>query len=288
MLLGAHAVAWATTLGKNTQEGKIGPYPARDHASKMPNNSPPLQEIPSVTPDTKGPNPAPLQNPTRLMPTATTEKDTLVHLDTRSVKRHIMQKPYVPWVQTIGMSIDYGRLAMNLFTKEARRYAGSLSTLFRKNIQLSCTLGHQNLAQDRSMGNKSGYTTAGYYGTIGLDYFVFYNPRNNLYAGLCYGRSSFKNSTKPASPAEQAINKTLTASWWALIIGSEHQLFSRFGLYAGFVVHLKGLSRFEAFEPATNYVIPGYGRSVQNVAPSLTLYIKYQISFLKKSTRNSP
>jgi Domain of unknown function (DUF6048) len=217
------------------------------------------------------------------MPAATTEKDTLVHLDTLSVTQHITQKPYVPWVQTIGMSIDYGRLAMNLFTKEARRYAGSLSILFRKNIQLSCTLGHQNLAQDCSMGNKRGYTTAGYYGTIGLDYFVFYNPRNNLYAGLCYGRSSFKNSTKPASPAERAINKTLTASWWALIIGSEHQLFSRFGLYAGFVVHLKGLGRFEAFEPAPNYVIPGCGRSVQNVAPSLTLYIKYQISFLKST-----
>jgi hypothetical protein len=45
---------------------------------------------------------------------------------------------------------------------------------------------------------------------------------------------------------------------------------------------LKGLGDFKVFEPATNYVIPGYGRSIQNVAPSLTLYIKYQISFLEK------
>ena len=149
-------------------------------------------------------------------------------------------------------------------------------------MQLSGILGYQKLAQARSMGNKSSYTVAGCYGKVGLDYFVFYQPRNNLYAGLRYGRSSFKNRTTPASSAGQVIRKDLTASWWELAIGSEHQLFSDLGLYAGFVICLKGLGSFEVFEPAANYVVPGYGRRVQNAVPSLTLYIKYQISFLKK------
>lgn len=91
------------------------------------------------------------------------------------------------------------------------------------------------------MGNKSSYEVAGYYGNIGLDYFVFINHANNLYAGLRYGRSDFKDSTTPASPTEQITSKNLTASWWELAIGSEHQLFSSFGLDAGLVVHLKSI-----------------------------------------------
>jgi hypothetical protein len=206
-----------------------------------------------------------------------------VRLSALVVKQHITKDPYVPLVHTLGVAVDYGRLglAMNLFTPKARRYAGSLSILFRKNIQLSGTLGYQKLAQERSMGNKNSYIVAGYYGNVGVDYFVFYNPRDNLYTGLRYGRSSFKNSTMPASSAEQVISKDLTASWWELAIDSEHQLFNNSEFYAGFVIYLKGLGRFEAFEPAANYVVPGYGRSVQNIVPSLTSYIEYQISFLK-------
>jgi Domain of unknown function (DUF6048) len=271
MLLGVHATAWATTLGKKSQGERIAQYPTRNHSSKIQQNNHPPHKTTPATPDTKG-----------LKSATTTEEDPLVRLDALVVQQHITQAPYVPVVQTIGVAVDYGRLAMNLFTKEARRYTGSISILFRKNMQLSGTLGYQKLAQERVLSNQSGYTVAGYYGSIGLDYFAVYNLCNNLYAGLRYSRSGFKNSTTPASPTEQIINKNLTASWWELVIGSEHQLFYNFGLYAGLVVHLKGLGHFEQFTPATNYVIPGYGRNVQPVVPALTLYVKYQISFLEK------
>ncbi len=282
MLLGVHAAAWATPLGKKNPREKTTQYPTRKYSSKIQKNNHPLQKTTPATTDTKDPKPSPLKKPTLLKPATRIQEDPLVRLDTLVVKQHITQAPYVPWVQTIGVAVDYGRLTMIFFTKKAHRYAGSLSILFRKNIQLSGILGYQKLVQERSMGNSSGYTVAGYYGNIGLDYFVFYNPRNNLYAGLRYGRSRCKNSTTPASPAEQVINKNLSASWWELVIGSEHQLFSSLGLYAGLIVHFRGLGNFEKFEPATNYIVPGYGRSVQNISPSLTLYIKYQISFLEK------
>lgn len=58
---------------------------------------------------------------------------------------------------------------------------------------------------------------------------------------------------------------------WATVLGKKNQ-----------VVHLKNLGHSEQFTPAINYMIAGYGRNVQPVVPSLTLYIKCQISFLEK------
>lgn len=278
MLLGAHGAALAVPLSRKTQRGEKARYHAKKHAVKTKEYKQAPQKLPPTTPDTKTLKSPFLKKPKLLEPASITSEDPWVRLDTLVVKQHIAQTPYVPWIQTMGIAVDYGRLAMNLFTKDASRYAGSLCILFRKNIQLSGALGYQKLTQACSMGNKSGYTVVGYYGNVGLNYFVFYNPRDNLYAGLRYGRSRFKNSTIPTSLTE----KISIATWWELNIGSEHQLFSNFGLYIGLIGHLKGLGSFEPFEPATNYVVPGYGRSVQNVVPSITLYIKYQISFLKK------
>ena len=278
MLLGVHGAALAVPLSRKTQRGTKAQDHAKKQAVKTKEYKQVPQKLPPTTPDTKILKSSSLKKPKLLEPASITSEDPWVRLDTLVVKQHIAQAPYVPWIQTMGVAVDYGRLAMNSFTKDADRYAGSLHILFRKNIQLSGTLGYQKLTQACSMGNKSGYTVVGYYGNVGLDYFVFYNPRDNLYAGLRYGRSRFKNSTIPTSPTE----KVSTATWWELNIGSEHQLFSSFGLYVGLIGHLKGLGSFETFEPATNYVVPGYGRSVQNVVPSITLYIKYQIYFLKK------
>jgi hypothetical protein len=279
VLLGVHCAASAASLSRNTQREKMTQHDAKKHADKTKKRQTTPQKLLPNTPDTQS---SPLKKPKSLEPAEITSEDPRVHLDTLVVGQHIAQAPYVPLIQTMGVAADYGRLAMNLFTEDACRYAGSLNMLFRKNIQLSGTLGYQKLAQARSMGNKEGYTVAGFYGNIGLGYFVFYNPRDNLYIGLCYGRSGFKNSTMPASSAEQAISINLKASWWALNIGSEHQLFDDFGLYVGLIGHLKGLGSFEKFEPAANYVIPGYGRNVQKVVPSITLYLKYQVSFLEK------
>jgi len=282
MLLGVYGTALATPLSKKPQKGKTAQYRLKKQTGKTKKGNRPPQKEPTATPSTKPPKPAPLKKPKPLEPASITPEDPWVRLDTLVVKQHIFYPPYVPWVQTIGVAVDYGRLSMNLWRRKERRYAGTLSILFRKNVQLSGTLGHQDIGQERSMGNKSGYTVVGYYGNLGLDYFVFYNPRNNLYAGLRYGGSFFQGSTTPVSPLGQVISKDLTASWWELVIGSEHQLFSDLGLYAGFVIHLKKLNSSKKFEPAANYIVPGYGRNVQNIVPAITLYIQYQISFLRK------
>lgn len=283
ILLGIHGTAWTATMSKKTQRrpSRITYQPKKSSRTSRPRKkiktTTPQKKISPPLPTTEAPQPAPTRRPKLLK---IIQPDPWTRLDALVIPQHIAQAPYVPLVQTIGVAADYGRLAMNLWTQQERRYAGSLHIVFRKNIQLSATWGSQKLVKKCELGNKSGYTAAGHYGRIGLDYFVFYKPRYNLYAGLCHGRSYFKNCTTPEN--EHNISNDLAASWWELNIGSEQQLFRDFGLYAGLIFHLRGWGSFAPFEPAINYVVPGYGRCVQKVVPALTLYIKYTVSFLKK------
>lgn len=219
-----------------------------------------------------------LRKPKPLEPTKLAQEDPLEPLDKLIVKQQVSLAPYVPLVQTIDVSLDYGRLAMNLWTPQERRYVGSLGILWRKNIQLSGTWGYNQLHPALVHGNKSAYAVKGHYGSLGLAYFIK-EDRYNLYAGLRHGRSYFTNTTVPPPPV---VSEDLSASWWELTIGSEQRLFKNLGIYAGLMLHLKGFGSFEAFKPASNYVVPGYGRNVSSVAPSVSLYIKYQLSFLEK------
>ena len=280
ILLGLPGTAGATPLQNKPKQGTTAQHHLGKKPSKATQGSPLSQETRPATPDTTPTKP--LKKPKPLSPAQIIQEDPLVPLDQLVVKQQVTLAPYVPLVQTIDVAVDYGRLAMNLWTPQERRYAGSLSILFSKNIQLSGTLGYSQLAPSSVSGNPSAYTVAGKYGSLGLAYFTKYDRDNNLYAGLRYSRSYFENSTVPTSAAEKVISKALTASWWELIIGSEHQLFNKLGLYAGFLLHLKGLGSFEPFAPATNYIVPGYGHSVKTAVPSITLYIQYKISLLEK------
>lgn len=101
--------------------------------------------------------------------------------------------------------------------------------------------GIKNLLKHVAWATKVATKQLGIMAILAQTTLFFINHANNLYAGLRYGRSDFKDSTTPASPTEQITSKNLTASWWELAIGSEHQLFSSFGLDAGLVVHLKSI-----------------------------------------------
>lgn len=261
-----------TTNTKSTAQKK-DKTTENDGEAERTENSPDKEE------EDEAPKKPRLRKPKPLESVKLAQEDPLAPLDKLIVKQEVSLAPCVPLVQTIDIALDYGRLAMNLWHRKERRYAGSLSILWRKNIQLSGTWGYNRLCSDTADGNNESYTVEGQYGSLGLAYFIK-EERYNLYAGLHHGRSYFTNSTASTS-------KDLTARWWELVIGSEQRLFRNSGIYAGLTFHLKGLGSFGSFEPATNYVVPGYGRSVSPVAPSVSLYIKYQISFLKKQIRFS-
>lgn len=223
-----------------------------------------------------------LPKPKPLKPIQTASPDPLPPLDQLVVKRPTWMAPYVPFVQEVAVGIDYGRLVMNIFTQPAHRYEGSLGILFRKHIQLSADLGYKKLTPKHSSSNKSKYEVAGLYGRIGLDYLTRYSARDNLYAGLRYGRSHFTNSTKPDNTHTKAIRQALTASWFELVVGSDTRLFPKLGLYAGLALRLGILYNFQQFKPAKNYVIPGYGRTTNKLVVDLSLYIQYRLSFLDR------
>ena len=262
-----------------TKKGKKLPQTTKRKTTKYnskrkPNKTKKGKKLPQTTkPSTPS---KPLKKPRTLSPARLTQEDPLVPLDLLVVKQQGTLAPYVPLVQAIDLAVDYGRLAMNLWTPKERRYVGSLSILFRKNVQLSGTLGYNRLPATPDSSN----TVEGVHGCLGLAYFIKYDRYSNLYTGVRYGIGYFKHSVKPTPKATS--NQSSRAAWWELVLGSEQQLLHNWGLYAGFILHLKGLKHFETFAPATNHTIPGYGWSVQKVAPSITLYIKYTISFLAK------
>ncbi|MEM9417111.1 MAG: DUF6048 family protein [Bacteroidota bacterium] len=304
MLLGQHGIAQATPSAKQAMEGKqdttsISPAPSKEEATSEDNqdvtskkstaqNEEKMLEndeedrILDEEEEDEFPKKPRLRKPKLLEPVKLAQEDPLASLDKLIVKKQVPLAPYVPLVQTIDVAFDYDKIAWTLWKRKEQSFAVNVSILWRKNIQLSGTWGYNQLRPALVKGNIEAYTVQGQYGTVGLAYFVKYNLYNNLYAGLLYGRSYFKNSTVPTPDVQQVISKDLTASWLEFVIGSEQQLLKNSGIYAGLILHLKGFGSFEPFERATNYVVPGYGRSVSRIVPSISFYIKYQILFLKK------
>ncbi|MEL6152825.1 MAG: DUF6048 family protein [Bacteroidota bacterium] len=280
--LGLQQPTWATALAAKPKNSRKKPL-QKQKTNRQSKSS--KTQSQATTPDiaAEPPSKAPrLKKPKRLRAAQPAYEDPLLALDLLVVKQKVALAPYVPFVQAIGGAVDYGRLAMHLWNfrtkKQERWFEGTLNILFIKNIQLIGTFGYNRLAPDKITGNKRLYTVAGTYFRVGLDYWIKYDRRNHLYTGIRYGRSYFDLTPMPKDVTAQASK----AAWWELVVGSEYQLFQNWGIYVGVVGRLKGLRSFDEFSQATNYVIPGYGRTISAVVPDATLYIKYQLSFLEK------
>ncbi|MEL6539490.1 MAG: hypothetical protein AAFP93_01830 [Bacteroidota bacterium] len=270
--------------GKRLTEGTKKALP---RSKRAPARRP--EEERSATPHS-APKAPPLEKPKPLPPVTCPHKDPLAALDALVTKQYADKVLYIPWIQTVGVLLDYSRLAAMVWNRLAvmqeisgrqeSRCEGGLTILFRKNIQLSGMLGYNQLSPINIVSNRVEHTVEGSYGRLGLSYLAKYNSRNNLYLGLSYARSHFSINTTGSLDTQQALQ----VDWWEVVIGSEHQLHEDWGFYAGVTlcVRTNTLHRFPKFAPATNYVVPGYGRRAQCIVPSGTLYIKYQLSFLEK------
>lgn len=211
-------------------------------------------------------------------------------LDLMVMKKKPQSKPYIPFIQHIDFSIDYGKLATALFTQFESKYEGGGSILLRKNIQLAVDVGYAELNPQNAFKNATSYTIKGKYGRIGLDYFIKYDRANHLFFGLRYGRSTFEDqgvveivSSLGESFQLRVDRKALTASWFEVVGGSETKLFKKLDLYVGMLLRWRIQHKFENFEPIPVYAIPGYGRTADKTVPALNMYIKYNLSFLKKN-----
>ncbi|MEL6358610.1 MAG: hypothetical protein AAFQ01_01575 [Bacteroidota bacterium] len=134
-------------ISKNNQDTTNTKSTAQNKDKTAGNNE--EAERTESTPDKEEENEPPkkprLRKPKPLEPVKLAQEDPLAPLDKLIVKQEVSLAPYVPLVQTIDIAVDYGRLAMNLWRRKERRYVGSLSILWRKNIQLSGTWGYNRL-----------------------------------------------------------------------------------------------------------------------------------------------
>jgi hypothetical protein len=213
-------------------------------------------------------------------------------LDALVNKQTIQMDPYIPFIQVITLGIEQISLAKNLWhglkklknrnLDQSYEWAGTLSVLWKGNIQLVGSLGYVSLYPPMLKSNKQAYRTEGFYGGLGIGYVSHYNSMNNLYAGFHYNRAHFTNYTISSNTSTQAISKDLTASWFEMIIGTESRLFEKIALYGGCTLHMGWLYNCTPFNEAKNYVIPGYGLNENKLNLGLNLYILYKLSFIER------
>lgn len=245
-----------------------------------------------TTPPTSIDQPVPLTKPQPLPLLPPAYMDLSGSLDALVNKQTIQMDPYIPFIQEITIGIEQISLAKNLWHElkklknrnldQSYEWAGTLSILWKGNIQLVGSLGYVSLYPHMLKSNKQAYRTEGFYGGLGIGYVSHYNSTNNLYAGVHYNRAHFTNYTIPSNTSTQAISKDLTASWFEVIIGTESRLFEKIALYGGCTLHMGWLYNCTPFNEAKNYVIAGYGLNANKLNLGLNLYILYKLSFTER------
>jgi hypothetical protein len=243
-------------------------------------------------PQTPADQPAKLTKPQPLAALPPAHIDLSTALDDLVTKQTTKMNPYIPLIQEITIGLEQISLAKNLWyglkhlkKKDAGppyEWAGIVRILWKGNMQLVGNLGHVSLYPSKLQSNTHAYQTNGFYGGLGIGYTSHYNPTNNLYAGLHYNRAHFTNHTLSTNPHTQVISKKLTASWLEVVVGTETRLFEKVAFYGGCTLHLGWLYHYTSFDPAKNYVIPGYGICANKLNIGLNLYILYKFSFIER------
>lgn len=193
---------------------------------------------------------------------------------------------YVPVLQHMGIRLDWFRLLRSCAQKQYLRYEGGIDFHFRKDIQLSFTIGHAcDRPNQKRHGNTCAYQTEGHYGMVALRYVQVLNPRTHAYIGIAYGMSRFHPTILPTSTPTSTPSHDM-ASFFGGMFGSEFKLFSRGELYGGmaFRVMRRLHGPTSNIKQVPNYTIPGYGLVANKLNCTLMPYLKWHISFLEKRT----
>lgn len=196
------------------------------------------------------------------------------------VSKTVPLSSYTPLVQNLGIRINWFKWLQNIWDTQQKSYGGGIDLHSAGPIQLSLDIAYRSYQpKDIVDNNDIKYKSSGMYGLGALLYVIHPNPRTNAYLGMGYGHSRFDlmildDDHNPSKP--------LVAGWIKVIAGSELRLVAQ--LYGGMqfgIAHL--LHRKENDDPrVSNYYIPGYGKIVNKIMPDVTLYLKWNISFLEK------
>lgn len=293
LLTGFQVLSNAATSPKYIAPSSEQPVNDRPLLPKQPTSTLASNTIPDQPP-AQPPTDRPLlltkPQPLPALPPAHTDLSTA--LDALVTKQLVKMTPYIPLIQEISIGIEQISLAKNMWAglkkltkKDADlpyEWTGTVGILWKGNIKLVGNLGYVSLYPPRLESNKNTYRTEGFYGGFGIGYVSHYNNTNDLYAGFHYNNAHFMNNTLPTKADTQVISKSLTASWFQVIIAAESRLLEKVALYGGCAFQMGGLYNSEPFNQAKNHIIPGYGLNANKWNVGLNLYILYKFSFIER------
>ena len=189
-------------------------------------------------------------------------------------------KPFIykPFLTHLGIKLNWLGLIRQAFDQTYQNYQSGLDIQLRNAIQLSLDMGYENY-YPKPVPDYIKCPSKGYYSIIALSYLISSTPIVNIYTGGGYGQSRY---TVLYHSTTQPIQKTYTTHFLKIIFGSEIVLIPTTNLYGG---SLFGLA-YQLFHNTNNqpyYIIPGFGTVKSPINLTLTLYLKWNISFLEKN-----
>ncbi len=209
------------------------------------------------------------------------EVDTLVRENNQeSVEDLLKVKTFYPLIRDVSAILDYGKIFGYLSGVEKKNEIG-VQIGFKKNLLLIAEAGYSILNPNDSYVN-ADYQVRGKYMRLGVGINKAITAENNLTLSLRYAMSEFEDqgtinvtsSSGLFEPYDQSFSrKSLSASWYELVLGSEKKINTKLRL--GFYLRVRVMNRYDEQEPYDVFTIPGYGRTFDNSVPAVNLYLRY-------------
>ena len=174
---------------------------------------------------------------------------------------------------------DYGK-ALNSLFDGYQKTEGAIELVFDSRWQVIGELGHWNLEPSSAIEN-GYYRVNGTYTKLGFGFIPRVKPDSRLGIGFRYAFASFVdrgnytlaggNTFNPAV-TEEFKRRDLAASWYEFVFYSDKTI-NRW-ITLGFLVRLRLMDKYDAFDPIDVNTIPGYGRAQDEISPALNLFLK--------------
>jgi hypothetical protein len=187
------------------------------------------------------------------------------------------------------LGTDYGKGIESLIG-EQQKWEINLGFSIVNKLRLTAEYGYGMLQPTNVIRNGS-YQAEGNYFRGGGAYVFTVKPNIYLSVGLMYAFATFSDRGKVNIESEfwndtnAEFNRTsLNANWFEWFLNTEAQTFRNSesflkNIYWGSKMRLRFL-RTDIVQPDFDILaIPGYGKTLSNIVPSVNLFIKYRIDF---------
>lgn len=214
--------------------------------------------------------------------------DTLVsESNQESIEDLLKVKTFYPFIRDVSAVLDYGKILGYLSGVEKKNEIG-VQIGIKKNLLIVAEGGYSILNPNDSYVN-ADYEVRGRYFRLGLGLNKAITAENNLSLSLRYAMSDFEDqgtinvtsSSGLFEPYNESFSrKSLTASWYELVLGSEKKINTKLRL--GFYFRFRVMGKYDEQVPYDVFSIPGYGRTFDKTVPALNLYLRYVLGGSKQ------